>query len=61
MKDNFDMFLQCMNFRMVPRIFLTKPVLKAVEKSAIFIALMVIQMKRCCHANSQHIETAESN
>ena len=38
------MFLQCMNFRMVPRIFWPKPVIKAVEKSAIFIALMVRSM-----------------
>ena len=44
MKDNFDMFLQCMNFRMVPGIFWPKPVLKALEKSAIFIALMVINV-----------------
>ena len=41
MKDIFDIFLHCMNFKMVPRIFSPKPVLKAIDKSAIFTALMV--------------------
>ena len=41
MKDFFDIFLHYMYLRMVSRIYLPKHVFKAVEKSAIFIALMV--------------------
>ena len=42
MKDFFDIFLHYMFLRMVSGNYLPKHVFKAVEKSAIFIALMVI-------------------
>ena len=41
MKDFFDIFLHYMFLRMVSGNYLPKHVFKAVEKSAIFIALMV--------------------
>ena len=54
MKDVFYIFLQCLSLRMVSfsRVVLPKHVFKAVEKSAIFIALMVIVLKweiNVCH------------
>ena len=46
MKDFFDIFLHYMFLRMVSGNYLPKHVFKAVEKSAIFIALMVMRASR---------------
>ena len=45
MKGIFDSFHHYMELRIVLRIYLPKPVFKACEKSAIFIALMVVRVK----------------